>query len=351
MDLGYTLAKAVVQGLTEFLPVSSSAHLVLTNTLFDILGQPVPNHVEAEVFDVMLHMGTLAAVLVYFWGDLQAIFRSIVSPPVPQATKTTPILPAANIPKYIIITTFLTCAFIGTFLIGSKVLFAQLGWATDQVSDLSDFYRANPVFVGGHLILTGLTLFFIEHRASQQITAPTFGTKNAMLVGLFQGMAGVFRGFSRSGSCISGAMLAGADRATAARYAFLASIPTFILAGSYEGLKVLKLGVTDAMDWPMMALGIVVTSVVGYFCIKGFITYVGKNSLRGFATYCILAGLLSGYLGLGVSEMFAPQHTDAQSSVTTPIAAPKAPSLPCTKAPTDQSPLNNAGTCMLHPSS
>lgn len=310
MELGYTLAKAVVQGLTEFLPVSSSAHLVLTNTLFNILGQPVPNHVEAEVFDVMLHMGTLAAVLVYFWNDLQAIARGILSTDTLQVgTENAPLLAPKSIPKYIIISTFITCAFIGTFLIGSKLLFAQLGWATEQVSDISDFYRANPFFVGLHLILTGLTLLFIEHRASQQTTQPMFNTKNAMLVGLFQGMAGIFRGFSRSGSCMSGAMLGGADRATAAKYAFLASIPIFILAGAYEGFKVLKLDISGSMDWPMMGLGIIVTAVVGYMCIKGFIAYVGKNSLKGFAVYCLVAGLLSGYLGYGISEVFHPTTT------------------------------------------
>lgn len=299
VNIFYTVSKAVIQGLTEFLPVSSSAHLVLTNTLFDMLGQPVPNHIEAEVFDVLLHMGTLAAVLVYFWGDLQTIARSVFSHEASVVkTAGSPILDAKKLPQLIAISTTVTVCFIGFFLFGSKFLFESMGWATADVGDLVDFYRANPSFVGGHLILTGLTLLFIERRSLQQTAKPIFNIKNAMTVGFMQGMAGIFRGFSRSGACISGGMLAGADRATAARYAFLTSIPVFVLAGGYEALKVQKLGITDSMDWGMMALGVVITALVGYFCIKGFIAFVGQNTLYGFATYCLIIGSITVWLGL-----------------------------------------------------
>jgi len=289
VDIGYALFKAVVQGLTEFLPVSSSAHLVFTDALMGMFGwqQSHTSIAEEEFYDILLHMGTLAAVLWYFRWDLTAIIQGMLSKPVDNRSVKLDGFDLKKLPWQIALTTTITVIFILAMLKGSKVVFAQLGWATAEVADISDYYRTHPYWVAIHLTVTGALLFFTETYSAKR-TAPQqpFGFKNAALIGLFQGFAAIFRGISRSGSTISAGLMSGADRVTATRYAFLISIPVFILAEGYELVKMLAMGLSDSLDWPMMAVGLVVTALVGYACIKYFIQFVARHSLKPFAYYC-----------------------------------------------------------------
>ncbi len=296
MDIGHAIFKGIVQGLTEFLPVSSTAHLIFTDALYKLFGwqQHTPLPGEEEFFDILLHLGTLLAVIIYFRKDLVWVWKcAVLKQPYEQETGGHPIhLDPQKLPYYIILSTTITVVFILGLLKGSEILFEQWGIAREHMTDISEFYLQDPRWVAFHLLITGGLLFFTEWMSSKRGGEPRpFGFKNAAIIGLLQGCAGIFHGVSRSGSTISAGLASGVDRLTATRYSFLLSIPTFMMAAVYEGMKVTKLGVVDALPWTDMIIGTAVSAVVGYFCVKYFILFVAKYSLKGFAYYCWTIGL------------------------------------------------------------
>ncbi len=293
MDWTYALVKAVVQALTEFLPVSSSAHLIVTHRLFAWLGQPVPGLLVEECYDVFLHIGTLLAVALYFRKDLAATWASVFNKGT-NAPVTTGIT-AKKLPLYVALSTIATVAVVGGVMLGTKVLFAANGWQTEDVSHLIDYYRANPSWVGWHLIATGLVLLSTEliqrwlwasHTADREQMTP----KKAILLGVVQACSATFRGLSRSGASIAGGLALGLTRDAAARYAFLMGMPAFVLAGGYAGLKLTMAHAWHAIDWPVMLTGTALTTVVGYAVIAAFIKWIGHNGLNGFGWYCLAMG-------------------------------------------------------------
>ncbi len=303
MDISHAVIKAVVQGLTEFLPVSSSAHLIFTEEITKALGWNASNSlIEAEFYDILLHMGTLIAVVYYFRRDLTILIMTLLKRKIPDFDGYS-IRPfeEKKLPLQIMITTGITVVFILALLKGSEWGMAAMGWTTAQVTDISEYYRAHPMWVGVHLILTGGLLFFTESYSAKKQPEGTqpFTLKQACLIGVFQGAAAIFRGISRSGSTISGGLIAGSDRLTATRYSFLISIPAFLLAIVYESIKVSHHDLGQGFNWPVMLVGVLVTTVVAYFCVKYFILFVAKHSLKGFAYYCWAVGLLMAfYFGL-----------------------------------------------------
>lgn len=298
MDIGYSLFKGFVQGLTEFLPVSSTAHLIFSDALGRLFGirggTPLPG--EEEFFDILLHMGTLLAVLVYFRQDIVYVL-SVLAGKRPQFASSMNLdrFNAKQLPVLLAISMVCTVVVILGFLKGSEKIMEAAGWTTATISNLSDYYMEHPVWVAFHLIITGCLLFFTEwishrHHRKHHAQREVFGLKNALWMGTFQGFAAIFHGISRSGSTISAGLLSGADRLTATRYSFMLSIPTFIMAAVYEGLKMHKMGHISHLNWPVMLAGTAVSAVVGYFCVKYFIQYVAKHSLAGFAYYCWATG-------------------------------------------------------------
>jgi undecaprenyl-diphosphatase len=292
MDYTYTIFKGILQGLTEFLPVSSTAHLVLTDHWWLRLFGTKPPTAEAEFFDIMLHLGTLSAVLFYYRKDLAGLF-SAKSRLIPS------VLPVWQL---VGLSTVVTVVWILGWLKGSEVVMTQLHLVTTHVSNLSDWIMETPTWVAAHLLVTGTLLFWTEkqrQKADKQprITQNTHTSagitpKAAAWIGLAQGCAAIFHGLSRSGSTISMGLLCGLDRVTATQYAFVLSIPTFIMATVYECLKLMKLGHLDNLNWPPMLAGVVCSALVGYVCIKGFLQFVGRYPLTGFAVYCWAMGLI-----------------------------------------------------------
>lgn len=307
MDIGHALVKAVLQGLTEFLPVSSTAHLIFTDALFKLYGWSERTLLgEDEFYDILLHVGTLMAVLFYFRRDLTAIFYTMIGRSsaldVPQHLGH---FDLKKLPWQGILTTLVTVGFIGVMLLGSKVVMGAMGWTSAHVRDLSDFYLAHPHWVAIHLIITGGLLWFTDaYAARRQGQAAQLGSRQAIVVGLFQGFAAIFHGISRSGSTISGGLISGLDRLTATRYAFIISIPIFIMAPLYDFWKMRDMGLDSHFNWPVMLTGVAVSALVGYFCIKYFIRYVATHGLKAFAVYCWLMGLLM--LALFASRGFGP---------------------------------------------
>lgn len=295
MDFGYAIIKGILQGLTEFLPVSSTAHLIFIDTLAKMFGwheTPIPTTVE-EFYDIMLHIGTLMAVLYYFRGDLWQIYLACTgkaaSADVPNPT---PALEMKKVPVFLIVSMVITVGFILTMLKGSELIMTKIQWPEAHVHDIHEFYMAHPQFVAFHLMITGCLLFYTEV-ASQKRTENVkhFGMKNASIIGFAQGCAGIFHGISRSGSTISAGLISGLDRLTATRYSFMLSIPTFLMAAVYESLKLAKSGLAEDLNWPAMIVGTLFSAVVGYACVKYFIQFVARNSLKGFAIYCWVIGI------------------------------------------------------------
>lgn len=297
MDLGYSILKGVIQGLTEFLPVSSTAHLTFANALFERFHwQPPLRPGEDEFFDILLHLGTLLSVVYYFRADLWRLLLVALGRAPGNAEDSQSGLSLRQLPMFLAISSVATVAFVLGLKKVSGLVMAKMGWATASVQDLSDYYFTHPYWVAIHLIIVGGLLFFTE-KASASVrlgkSGPSgrrFTKGNALLIGLVQGCAAIFHGISRSGSTIAAGLASGIDRVTATRYTFLLSIPTFLLAAAYEALK-LK-GHMLALNWPVMLVGALCSAVLGYLCVKYLIRYVATHSLVGFAYYCWALGLV-----------------------------------------------------------
>lgn len=277
MDITQALVTGVVQGLTEFLPVSSSGHLVLTSSVYKVItGQPLTSGGEEEVFfDIMLHIGTLLAVLVYFRSDILHIMKEFMKA---LKNKTFKGNYEAQLPIYIAIGT------IATIVIAYP---------------LKDFFESlihNPAVVGIFLIITGTLLYSTEYISGKLANkSKKMGIKSAILIGLAQGFA-VAPGISRSGSTIAAGLAAGLDRVTCARYSFLLSIPIILMAALFHSLEMTGIDQIKTFNWSAILAGTVVSALSGYLCIKYFIIFLSKHKLNVFSYYCWIVGaLMFGY--------------------------------------------------------
>ena len=247
----------VVQGLTEFLPVSSSAHLVLARAFF---GWNVDEGAFGLAFDVALHAGTLLALVLYFWRDLITIV--IAAPAALSASrgpgKTARLIVVGTIPVVI-----------------AGLMLAK--W-------LEEHLRTPPV-IALTLVVGGVWLLLAERLGWQDRTDDSLSNAGAFITGVAESTA-LVPGMSRSGSTISMAMLLGLTRESAARFSFLLGIPAIAAAAAKEGLHVLKAGVTPH-DAELFLVGMVVSAAVGYLTIRYFLKYLAGHSLDLFAYYRI----------------------------------------------------------------
>ncbi len=273
MHILQAIIMGIVQGLSEFLPISSSAHLVITSNLYKVI-KNIPLHVESsqEIFlDIMLHLGTLAAVFIYFRKDLTDIIKSFIN-----AVKTKEFSDInAKMALYILIGTVITVA----------IAFPLHTIAEDLVF--------SPVIVGILLILTGILLFISENyskKLSEKSDKIDFRTSSLMAIA--QGIAAL-PGLSRSGLTIAAGLFSKKDRVTAARYSFLLSIP--IILGASMVYPLIKIDMTEFINFNWIAIlsGTLVSAVSGYLCIKYFIKFVGRYSLAIFGYYCIIIGIFT----------------------------------------------------------
>ncbi|MGE0200925.1 MAG: undecaprenyl-diphosphate phosphatase [Candidatus Melainabacteria bacterium] len=299
MDIGYAVFKGIVQGLGEFLPISSTAHLVFTDAVMRRLGMPTPGHAEEEFFDILLHVGTLVAVVIYFRRELMAIFRLWLGRANGQdealSSQYASTLPLKQLPVYLAVSVVMTVVLVKGVLAVSEPICQQLGLVQQGIHDLSEYYFHHPRFVALHLIITGFLLFGTQKFSDRLLARrdgalKPVGMKNAVVIGLFQGCAAIFHGISRSGSTISGGLLSGLDRVSATRYSFLLSLPTFVLVTAYEGYKFSKTANLAEYNWPAALAGSAVAGLVGYYCVKYFLQYLAKNPLTPFAVYCWVMG-------------------------------------------------------------
>lgn len=270
MHLLQAILMGIVQGLSEFLPISSSGHLVFTSNFYKaIKGLDITQISSQEVFlDIMLHLGTLVAVIIFFRKDIMEILKGIYF-----AFKDKKFDDINfKIGMYIILGTFLTVLVAVPFRdICAKLVFM-------------------PATVALLLICTGVLLLFSEFCAEKHTQKHPVTLKSSIFIGLAQGLASL-PGFSRSGLTIAFGLLSGTDRITSARYSFLLSIPVILGASMIYPAVELDFAEIITYNWCAILAGTVTSAIVGYFCIKYFIKFVEKFSLGFFGYYCIIVGI------------------------------------------------------------
>ncbi|MBN1454439.1 MAG: undecaprenyl-diphosphatase UppP [Anaerolineales bacterium] len=267
MTFFHAFLLGIIQGLTEFIPVSSTAHLLIGQTLF---GLPADDGMFS--FLVLIQIGTIVSLLIYFWKDLLSILAdTLKNLGGLRDFKTLP--PNAKMGWYILIATI--PALLAGYLLKDAV---------EALFRLPLLQAAIRLFAAAIL----LTLAEWLTRKDRQLDSMTW--LDALAVGLFQ-IISVFPGASRSGSTISGGMFRGFDRPSAARFAFLMSVPVMLAAGAYEMLDVVRMpGLTEFL--PALAVGFITAAVVGWFAVRWLLSYLARRSLYIFSIYCAIVGML-----------------------------------------------------------
>lgn len=260
----------LIQGVAEFLPISSSGHLAIAQNLLGMQDAGV----VPEFFDVLLHLGTLLAVFVAYWAEIKAMVAELVYGvrDIARHSTPTPVPPARRLILLIIV--------------GTLPLFAVLP-VKDKIEGLS----TNMVFIGTALLVTGCLLFASDRVRKGRKTEASAGVLSALLVGVGQAIA-TAPGISRSGMTITAGCFVGYERKYAVRFSFLLSIPAVLGANILSLKDALEAGV----DWsqvPVYLIGVVTAAVVGYLCIRLLKMIADKGKFGFFAYYCWAAGILT----------------------------------------------------------
>jgi undecaprenyl-diphosphatase len=267
MTFVHAFLLGIIQGLTEFIPVSSTAHLLIGQTL---LGLPANDAMFS--FLVLVQIGTIVSLLIYFWKDLSSILvDTLKNLGGLRDFKSLP--PKAKMGWYILIAT--VPALLAGYLL------------KDAVEALFKFPLLEAAI---RLFAAAILLSLAEWLTRKDRNLDSMNWLDALVIGLFQIIA-VFPGASRSGSTISGGMFRGFDRPSAARFAFLMSVPVMLAAGGYEMLDVVRMpGLTEFL--PALAVGFVTAAIVGWFAVRWLLHYLAGHSLYVFSTYCAIIGVI-----------------------------------------------------------
>ena len=270
MSLLSAIFLGLVQGITEFLPISSSGHLAIAQQLLNSsVGADVPGF-----FDVLLHLGTLFAVFAAYWSDIKDMVveffggvrdlaRRSTPTPVPPARRMILLIIVATLPLFVIV----------------------------PFEDKIDALSGNLYFVAFALIATGFLLFISDRVARGRKTEKNATLKDAIAVGIGQAIA-TCPGISRSGTTITVGCLMGYERSFAVRFSFLMSIPAILGAN----LLSLKDAFEEGILWgevPMYFVGVAVAALSGYACIRLLKMIAAKGKFGAFAYYCWAVGLVT----------------------------------------------------------
>lgn len=265
MNIWQAIILGIVQGATEFLPISSSGHLVLVPAL---LGWEFGQQ-EAFVFDVWVQMGTLLAVIVYFWGDLWSITR---------ITLTSVWHPGRWSKPEVRLGVYLLVATIPAVVIG---LFFK---------DWIEAAFSNPQMTALFLLLTAGLLMFGEWRGKRQRDIDDLHWPDALIIGLFQALA-LLPGVSRSGATITGGLTRNMERGAAARFSFLMSVPVMIGASILTWFDVVDSPLLAEM-WPQILAGMTIAALVGFAAIHWLLKFLATRPISWFAGYLVVLSLL-----------------------------------------------------------
>jgi undecaprenyl-diphosphatase len=259
MELLQIIVLALIQGLTEFLPVSSSAHLLLVPVFTDWPDQGL-------AFDVALHIGSLAAVIIYFrqdiwrmifaWGD-SVIHRRLSDD--------------GRLAWGVIL---------GTIPVGLAGLFAK---------DFVESAMRSPLFCAFGLIFFGVFLGWADWRHNGERSEYAMNWRDVLWIGLAQALA-LIPGTSRSGITMTAALFLGLSREGAARFSFLLSIPVIALAGVLKTYDLVR--AETSVDWAVLGLGALVSGVSAFLCIHYFLAFIKRIGMQPFVAYRIALGIL-----------------------------------------------------------
>ncbi|MBZ9539295.1 undecaprenyl-diphosphate phosphatase [Modicisalibacter tunisiensis] len=263
MDWLQLVALSVIQGLTEFLPISSSAHLILPS---QVLGWPD----QGLAFDVAVHIGTLAAVLLAFRREVVSILGGWFGQFAGAGTLSSRQTPESRLGWMVILAT-IPAVIVGGLFNGA----------------IENSLRSSLVIALATLIF-GVLLGWADWRGSRSRDLASLTFKAALIIGLFQALA-LIPGTSRSGITITAALLLGFDRQSSARFSFLLSIPLIIAAGSLKGLELMQTGSDAAVHDVLVGIGL--SFVAALVCIKLFLAALDRIGMWPFVAYRLLLGV------------------------------------------------------------
>ena len=258
METIHIFILAIVQGLTEFLPISSSAHLILTPKILEFADQGL-------AFDIAVHLGSLAAIISYMRRDLWLMVTDFfgsfgASGQTTENSRMVWLIALATVPI---------------------VIFGGL-FKSFVESDL----RTTAV-IATTTILFGLLLLWIDIRGKHERNEHQLSWRDGLIIGLFQVLA-IIPGTSRSGITMTAGLMLGLTREAASRFSFLLAIPTIIMSGALAALDLLKSGL--AVDWNTLFLGIILSFIAAYTCIHFFLRFVERIGMLPFVIYRLLLG-------------------------------------------------------------
>jgi undecaprenyl-diphosphatase len=275
MNILYSILLGIIQGLTEFIPVSSTAHLLIAQNL---LGLSTGS--DMFIFTVLVQLGTLLALIIYYLRDLWSIGRAWLM------DFWFGILLRRQKPFKD------PLALLGWYILLGTIPAAVAGLLLKHLVEA--LFRTQLVEALIRLLLTAILLLAAEMFGRRNRKLTDIKWVDALWVGIAQVLA-VFPGASRSGSTIAGGMLRGFDRSAAARFAFLLSIPVMVAAGGYETFDLLRSEYVASTLIPSILIGILVAAVVGYLAIRWLLGYLARRPLYVFIIYCLVVAL-----GIGI---------------------------------------------------
>ena len=270
LSLLSSILLGLIQGLAEFLPISSSGHLAIAEHFLGQAGVPA----TPDFFDVLLHLGTLVAVFAAYWQDIRDMIVELIDGvrDLVRGTTPNPIPPARRMILLIIV--------------GTLPLFVVL-----PVKDLVEGLSGNIYFVAGALIVTGFLLFASDRVKKGRKTERSAKLLDVLLVGIAQAIA-TCPGISRSGTTITTGCFVGFDRKFAVRFSFLLSIPAVLGANILTLKDAIQENSIIVSDIPVYLVGVAVAAVVGYICIRLLKMIADKGKFGWFAYYCWAVGLI-----------------------------------------------------------
>lgn len=249
---------AIIQGLTEFLPISSSAHLILPSAMLGWQDQGL-------AFDVAVHVGTLLAVMLYFRRDIGQLTVGWVQSLAGKHSTD------SKLAWWVILATI------------------PAGLAGLLAADLIETFLRSPYVIAITTIVFGLALWLADVTAKQQQTMAQMGWKQALLIGIAQALA-LIPGTSRSGITMTAALMLGLDRVSAARFSFLLSIPIIVLSGGYQASKLIA--EPTHYDMHGIILGAALSFVSAFICIHLFLKVIERMGMLPFVIYRLLLGVV-----------------------------------------------------------
>ncbi|QJQ95618.1 MULTISPECIES: undecaprenyl-diphosphate phosphatase [Halomonadaceae] len=258
MDWLQVVILSLVQGLTEFLPISSSAHLILVPVF-----TPWPD--QGLAFDVALHIGSLLAVIVYFRQEIKRMIVSWLTSARGKGTDE-----SGKLAWWVIFATI-------------PVGLAALAFKTPIETSMR-----SPLLIGSSLILFGLLLGYADWRKRGERTEYQLNLRDVLIIGVAQALA-LIPGTSRSGITITAALLLGMSREAAARFSFLLSIPVIMLAGGLEIIGLIREPVD--VDWAALMTGTILSGISAYLCIHYFLVFIKRIGMQPFVIYRIVFGV------------------------------------------------------------